>query len=367
MAMMPNRWPNCQLPQVVRRLIIRITKRKLATCCFGLRRLANRQNQIRLSKCRISIRNFLLTPFDKQFTSKNPKQIVNISSIFISFECKNTIKPLNRFLTKNAFLPLFLILAIANCYSQNFSESGLNFGARIGPAKLIGEVPTDFSAVINEFSNKPGLSATFEISKYFSERWEIGIEIGQSNLSGVNYNPNLSAEGFQEGIPAEITNPLEYKNKLTGQNIFCRYYFKPAGKVYLFLPYIRAGIGYLNYNSQFKYIEAPNDKLLFGKGTEGYTKLSTPVFIIGTGFKTVISPNFCIISSVDFNMVDYDFLDVVHNYNAEGKRLQVIGLYSEIKLGILFTAGNPAFNIKNRNSKKNKGRAPTDGYLPFAG
>lgn len=247
---------------------------------------------------------------------------------------------------------------------QLHAQSVINAGFKLGGSKLMGEMPTDFSDFINEFDNKVGFASALELSKYLTQNWEIGVEIGYSNLIGSSLNSEFSAEGLQEGIPANISEPTEYNNKLFGQNAFFRYYFKPASSNSVFIPFIRTGVGYLNYFSQFKYIASASDDLLFGKGSEGYNNLSTPQFILGTGFKSNVSPELYIISSVDFNFVNYDFLDVVHNYNNESQRIRIIGLYAEFKVGIFYTINKP--EIINQKGKKKNGKPGTFNHLPFA-
>jgi hypothetical protein len=272
---------------------------------------------------------------------------------------------LNQPFLKHIILTLSLILIFNVVYAQNFSNSGINFGAKIGVSKLLGEIPYGFSEIINEFDNKVGFASAFEISKYLSPHWEIGTEIGYSVLNGNTFSPDFSAEGLQAGIPAEIADPVEYKNKLFGQNFFFRYFFKPAFSESAFVPFIHAGGGYLNYNSIFKYIDASKDDLLFGKGSEGYTKLSTPVFLLGTGFKTPLSSHLYLLTSIDFNMVNYDFLDVMHNYSNDGNRLELIGLYTEFKIGIFYNINKSDGNKNKENRNKNRGSSSA-GYLPFA-
>jgi hypothetical protein len=275
---------------------------------------------------------------------------------------------LNPFLSKHIVLTLILIFIGNVLNKQLFAQSTINLGIKLGGSKLLGEIPGNFSEIINEFDNKTGFATALEISKYISQQWEIGTEIGYSNLKGSTLTSEFSAEGLQAGIPKEIIDPTEFNNKIFGQNFFFRYYFKPAFSESVFIPFIRAGGGYLNYNSQFKYIDAPDDDLLFGKGTEGYTKLSTPVFFFGTGFKSTISSHIYLVTSIDFNLVNYDFLDVVHNYNDEGNRLDLIGLYTEFKVGIFYSFYNPN-NLKNSRNIKKKSKnegSSSNSHLPFS-
>ena len=271
------------------------------------------------------------------------------------------IKPNSKYLV----LILILVSIFNSGYSQNFSESGINLGVKAGGSKLLGEIPYDFSQIITEFENKTGLSATFEISKYISPRWEIGAEIGYSNLNGSTNTPEFSAEGFQYAMPDELNDPVEYINELFVQDFFFRYFFKQANAESAFIPFIRFGGGLLNYFSKFKYIDASDDDLIYGKGKEGYTKLSTPVFFLGSGFKSTISSKFYMVTSIDFNFANYDFLDVVHNYDSSGNRIDLLGLYAEFKVGIFYTTGVSGSKSKGKSKNKLSG-SPGSGYLPFS-
>ena len=261
-------------------------------------------------------------------------------------------------------LTLSFIFVININDAQEFSQSGINFGVKIGGARLLGEFPQNFSGIINEFDNKTSFASSLEISKYVSQRFEIGSEIKNTKLYGNTFSPAFSAEGFQAGIPSEINDPVEYINNLLGFNLFVRYFLKPADSESLFIPFVSAGVGFINYNSKFKYIDAFDGKLIFGKGINGYTKLSTPNFMVGTGFKTFLSSRFYLLTTVDFNLVDYDFLDVIHNYNEEGSRLGIIGLYTEFKIGIFCNVMNSGGSSNKHGTKK--GGSFNSGYLPFA-
>ena len=271
------------------------------------------------------------------------------------------IKPNSKYLV----LILILVSIFNSGYSQNFSESGINTGVKAGGSKLLGEIPYDFSQIINELENKTGFATSFEISKYISPRWETGAEIGYTNLNGSTNSPDFSAEGFQYSMPDDLIGPVEYINELFVQDFFFRYFFTPANTESAFVPYIRFGGGLLSYFSKFKYIDAPGDELIFGKGKEGYTKLSTPVFFLGTGFKSTISSRIYMVTSIDFNVVNYDFLDVVHNYGPAGNRIDLAGLYAEFKIGFFYTAGKPGGKSKDKSKNKNPGSSGSN-YLPFS-
>lgn len=265
---------------------------------------------------------------------------------------------------KYTLLPLFIFYFITG-KTQDFSNSGINIGAKIGISRLLTE--TDFSQSFSEFNNHSGLSADFEVSKYMTPRWEIGAELDFSNLNGENDNPNFSANGWHAAFVTPITEPVEYTNKLNGLNFFFRYFIKPADTGSKFAPFVRAGIGYINYASEFKYkspAEPTNNGIIFGKGVEDYLHLSTEVIKLGTGFKTSLSSQIYLLTNFDLNVVTYDFLDVVHNYDSEGNRLNLIGIYPEFKLGIFYSTKNLNFEkAKKRSRKKNH---TSNKFLPFS-
>lgn len=275
------------------------------------------------------------------------------------------MEPLHQTITKY----ILSVLVLFSVTTGLFGQSLINVGFKVGGSKLLGEYSSGGSGFINEFDNKTGFAFAFEVSKYISPKWEIGVDFANSNLNGSTYNPEFSAEGVQVGIPVEINDPVEYENKLVGQNIYFRYFFKPYKSESFFIPFLKAGGGYLNYTSKFKYIEAPEDDLLFGKGKEGYTDLSTPLFVFGTGIKSTVSPNIYVLTTVDFNFVSYDFLDVVHNYSADKVRQQITGIYTEFKIGIYYTINNPNAKEKKEkksNNKDKKGSSAKSSYLPFS-
>ena len=242
--------------------------------------------------------------------------------------------------------------------AQKSFFTGTNLGAKAGASRLLTEIPYSFSETINEFDNKAGFAFSLEASKFLSSRWETGLEWNNFTLKGNTYTPEFSAEGgFQEGIPAEITEPVEYNSHLNGLNLLFRYYFKPVTEETAFNPFVRFGGGILHYKSVFKYIDS--EETIFG--TDKYNiNLNTPVFNLGTGFKTTLSTRFYMVTSFDFNLVPYDFLDVMHNYDQDGNRNELLGLYAEFKVGIFY-------NLSPVKQKKGgSARYSASEFLPFA-
>ena len=250
----------------------------------------------------------------------------------------------------------------SGAFAQNSSISGINLGVKVGAAKLLGESPKGSAGFINEFDNEFGIASGFEISKYLSPHWEIAAEFSYSILKGGTDNPQLSAEGNHPVVPAGLEEPVEYKNKLSGFNFLSRYYFKPVDSESAFVPFVLLGAGYIKYNSIFKYKDAPEDDVIFSKGKDSWT-LSTPGFYIGTGFNSFLSSNLYLKTSIDFKFVNYGFLDVVHNYSENGIKQEVLGLFTELKVGLFFSIKG---NGKKKTSRSKYGNSIGTSFLPFS-
>ncbi len=247
-------------------------------------------------------------------------------------------------------------------YAQDFFSDGINIGVKAGASQLLLEVPNNFSHKIIEFDNKFGFAIDAELSKYLSNHWEVAIEFNYTILNGESQNASFSAEGNHTAHIEPITAPVEYNNKLTGANIFFRLYLasldKQDGNVNIY-PFINAGVGFLKYKSKFQYIDPDDGGVIFGKGYDGFTILSTAVFKIGGGIKTSFSSKFYMIASMDAKLVPYGFLDVVHNYDESGEKLDIIGTFVEFKVGIFYS-----LSLSKPGKGRNK-RSSIQEYLPF--
>jgi len=63
-------------------------------------------------------------------------------------------------------------------------------------------------------------------------------------------------------------------------------------------------------------------------------------------------------------LVNYDFLDVMHNYSEAGSLSGITGLYAAFKVGIFYNTVISEGN-KNKNGSNKRGRSSNDS-LPFA-
>ena len=273
------------------------------------------------------------------------------------------------------FILFFSFLSLG-VFAHAQKISGLNIGTEFGASRFIMEVPTDFSRKIVEFDSKFGFTTDIELTKYLSDHWELGIDLNYTTLNGDQYNPQFSAEGHHTAIK-DITEPVEYNNRLFGQKIFFRYYFislnQKLKKVNGY-PFINFGVGNIIYKSKFKYIDTGENDIIFGKGYDGFTNLSTAIYSLGGGVKMSWSSNLFLVLSINSNIVNYGFLDVMHNFDENGKKMDIIGGYLDLKIGIFYSL-TPIKESKKKEKKKEKKKDKKGnkkrkqkgkGHLPFA-
>ncbi len=282
----------------------------------------------------------------------------------------SNIQTLNQLISLNLKYALFLIpFLLLKLGSYGQGKNRINVGVEFGTSRMMVEFPADFSQKIVEFDNKPGFTTDAELTKYISDRWEIGIDLNYTTLNGNKQHPSFSAEGNHSAIKELEDKPVEYINRLLGQKVFTRFYLTPLdnvkGKVNNY-PFIGAGAGIINYQSKFKYIG--EDDIIFGKGYRGFTKLSTAVFSLSAGIKTSWSSKLFVVSSVNSNFVSYGFLDAMHNYNAAGNKLDILGLFLDFKVGIFY--GFPSISETKKMAKRKKEikkkKSKPAAYLPFS-
>jgi len=169
-------------------------------------------------------------------------------------------------------------------------------GVKIGSSKMLTEISSDFSENLTEFDHQSGLAADIEISKLLFNHFEVGSNLNYSILQGSTDNPQFTAIGNHHSLPTMPTEPVEYHNRLLGQDFFVGYYFRNFSDInrsYIPEPFLRTGIGYIDYAVELKY-QAPEKGSIFGKGTGEYRQvmLSTAVYFLSAGLKTDITPLF---------------------------------------------------------------------------
>jgi len=232
---------------------------------------------------------------------------------------------------------LFILLSVP----AQHPNAGIIIGTNLGFAKINTELTSNFKPIANEFNHKQSPAFDVELSKLILNHWEIGTNAYLTMLKGDTDDPQFSAEGVHPEMIDPITEPVEYINQLFGQKFFLGYYFRDFERYDHPLrlePFLRIGGGYSSYTSEFKYIDALDDKLIFGKNAGRFKnfKLIQRLWFMSAGVRTYINNHLIINTTVTVNYSGYDFLDVVHNYNADGTHREVHGLFTEFKIGIFY-------------------------------
>ena len=244
-------------------------------------------------------------------------------------------------------------------------SSDIRITGKLAISQLMAELQSDFSGGPREFDNQPGFGYGIEISKQLSANWEIGAEFLMATLKGEAASPDFSAIGYHHSMMTPITDPVEYKSQLFSKKIFVQYNFILNSHKNNTNPFIRAGIGVLPYKSELRYKDDRSDAIIFGKKVGDYeeSKVSTAVYTLCPGIRTKVSSGVEFMAAVNLNMVNYDFLDVVHNYDEKGNRLDLKGIYADVMVGIILLINDSGrFDVvSKRKGRKTGNRA----YLPF--
>ncbi|MCG6190402.1 hypothetical protein [Maribellus maritimus] len=264
------------------------------------------------------------------------------------------------------WLIVYLLLSLVlNTRAQKNPASDIRITGEFVVSQMMTEFQKGFSGSVNEFDNQPGVGFGFELSKQFTKNWEAGVAFTLSTLNGEATSPDFSATGFHASMQEPFTEPIVYKSQLFAQKIYVQYNIVLRTHYNTTNPFIRAGFGYVPYRSQLRYRDNWHSGVIFGKGVEEYenNKMSTAVYTITPGIRTKISKQLELLAAINLNMVNYDFLDVVHNYSVEGERLQMIGVYADFMIGVSFL-WNDSGRFDNITQKKH-GKGKIRDFLPF--
>jgi hypothetical protein len=212
--------------------------------------------------------------------------------------------------------------------------------------------------------NQPGPYTGIDISRFFSSVWEAGAGVSYSFLKGHTDTPDFSAIGYQYYMDERPGGPVSYHSRLYGPELFVRYHFgrngQHPGSMRFFM---KAGAGILFYESELFYAERTGDEIIFGKGIGKHKQheVSNGVFILGGGLNYVLSKRVNLKFAANFNMVGYDFLDNVHNFDSDGNRQEVIGLFTDLTAGVVVKLGGNSKSTVTERAKIFAGP-----HLPFS-
>jgi hypothetical protein len=257
-------------------------------------------------------------------------------------------------------LHFFHVVPVLNAQE---GTGGIFIAGKTGISYLATEIHSNFSGAVSESGNLPGPYAGLELSVYAHPALEAGAGFSYSFLRGNTANPDFSAIGYQYYMTDAIQGPVVYTNRLLGPELFARWYpvrNRRPGGMNLFL---KAGVGVMFHESQISYLSSAGEEISFGKNKGDFKQynLTNVAYILGTGLRYSISDRIGLKLAANFNFVGYDFLDVVHNFDAEGQRAGIIGLYTDLTAGISIRLEKPAVSETNKVIKSARAM-----HLPFS-
>ncbi len=254
----------------------------------------------------------------------------------------------------NLIFVMICCVFIRTGFAQKTNSNETVLSVKTGMSFLITEIYGDFSGAVNEFNSQPGIYTGIELSHFFTDALEAGGGLSSSILRGKASSPDFSAIGYQYYLEEPFNEAVQYKNMLLGPQLFARYHFGRNGQDSPNLTwFVKAGAGVLFHKSELYFSNRTENELVFGKGRgdSKQGKLASGVFVVGGGFGHKITDVISIKLAADFNMVGYDFLDVVHNFDDAGNRRNIIGVFTNISAGLAI--------------KLNKPEVLNDEHLPF--
>lgn len=233
---------------------------------------------------------------------------------------------------------LLLISISASAQSGNETSGGVRVTTKAGVSVLMTELYRDLSGSVNEFSNFPGPAFGMEMSMFVTPALEAGAGISFYTLNGRAEVPDFTAIGHQYHMEEPPSGAVQYNNRLWGPELFARYHFGRK-KLLPLSVHLEAGVGAITHHSALYYADRKEEEVLFGKGRGSFSgfKVTNMLFTFGGGLNYQVSQLVGVNLSAGLNAVDYDLLDVVHNFDASGDRRRVIGLFSSLTTGLTFT------------------------------
>ncbi|MDD3853892.1 MAG: hypothetical protein PHD40_09615 [Syntrophomonadaceae bacterium] len=162
--------------------------------------------------------------------------------------------------------------------------------------------------------------------------------------------PDFSANGNHSSFNDLYDWPVEYVTVSTALSATVKYHLRklPANstKTIRLDPFVELGAGVIYFFTQLGYTNPPPavpEAIIFGKGT-GKKPRSEPGNVMqataGLGTEIDLPQNISLILSVNADIVNYECLDAVHNYAADGERIAARTIVGKIMAGIIVPFGS---------------------------
>ncbi len=253
--------------------------------------------------------------------------------------------------------------------------------------------------ILSGFVHKGELGAEAEMMLSLSDKIWVGLEIGNSRMSGTSDNPGLFNFQYSDLLQLQTTDtsgivpvqvdyrtnhPLQYKTTLLNILGNLRFYPAPDGK---FRPFIKATAGVSLVatelslrNPELWYNDLPPEEVagppvLFSQGTSGSEEGRFPAFTFGggIGFEYQITEKIALYGDGSYRLIHSDIVDGKPNmdFNANsGKlvRFNTNANTSKFSFGIVYTL-NDDIGLLGGGSITKKGGPGKEGrtspHLPF--
>jgi len=240
------------------------------------------------------------------------------------------------------------------------------------------------------FTHRGGLGFEAEVYGALSEKFYIGLEIGNNLLTGENDDPGLFNFQFTDSLQLTSTDPLTdtlyihrtidpLKYKTTLLSVMANFRFYPLTEG-MFRPFIKASAGLSLVSTE---LSLKNPSLWMTDTTRIYgapVLFSTdrggmvPAMTLGggLGFELQLTDKIALYADISYKMVKSDLLDgrPNFNYNSETGTLERFNTWSttsKVSFGIAYTLNDNfwLFGGGRGGSKKGDTGGRTSPHLPF--
>ncbi len=217
-----------------------------------------------------------------------------------------------------------------------------------GVTVLATEYVSGIGALQNEFNHQPGLLVDFSLSRTLGKHWEVGLGMNFSQIHGRSDLPEFSANGIHPEFMTLYQLPVKYQTLSQYYYLFGRWYFREYAETQCYHvrldPFVELSGGFNVLINSLKYESIPPGEttdVIFEKGQGARPHPGdVPGFSTGIGTRINFAGHINLITALNFDFMDYDNLDAVHNYDDKGQRLKAIGILTRFTVGVVIPLSN---------------------------
>ena len=242
-------------------------------------------------------------------------------------------------------LPLGFLSVFANAASPggSYFPDKWEISGQVGTSKMLFELRGLTSRLPKEFKHKPGYTFGLSLSRTVRLHWKPSFSMYFYHFSGDNDNPVFSAIGKNADFDDFVRAPVEYKTDMWAVMLGTRYYLweftRPEYKKLSLNPYLELQVGLNFLSTVLGYKDPPAGRagLIFEKGKGDPMRPATVIgqYSFGGGTEINLHHSWKLSVGWNFDFIDYNCVDAVHNYYSSGEEIYTMDVVSRLMVGII--------------------------------